>query len=310
MLQSKCRVLVLGFGLSVFASSISLAQDPDIRCEGGEDLALYLDAPAVEGGTGALELVSEERLPVSVRLRSDIESGFGVQSYSLSVAHDSDVLEIASLTDRGTGAELATSGFAGGFRVLQEASSDGVNGFVYALVLTFTPGPTLPPVSDLSLVHVEYGARPGLVALGPGTESLEVTTRVAFHDNLRGEGQPVSNVLQARGTIVGFCTRDLNLDLTVLATRPFIRGDANIDSLVDVSDAVTILRSLFFDDTAMACADAADANDDGRVDVSDAVRTFDWLFLGGSAPLPPFPLRGQDPTSDSLGCEEQSDGSP
>ena len=83
----------------------------------------------------------------------------------------------------------------------------------------------------------------------------------------------------------------------------FFRGDANFDQVLDISDPVTILRSLFHGDAAVRCNDAADSNDDGRVDISDAVHVFSYLFLGGPEPPAPFPEPGSDPTPDALGCE-------
>jgi len=83
----------------------------------------------------------------------------------------------------------------------------------------------------------------------------------------------------------------------------FIRGDANSDGLVDVSDAVSILGDLFLGRPAeAACRDALDANDDGLVDISDAIFSLGYLFIGGP-PIPaPYPTPGPDPTPDSLPC--------
>jgi hypothetical protein len=82
---------------------------------------------------------------------------------------------------------------------------------------------------------------------------------------------------------------------------PFIRGDANEDTIVDISDAVTILGDLFLGDPAPArCRDALDANDDGAADISDAVTVLGHLFLGDGPLPPPFPNPGLDPTLDPL----------
>jgi hypothetical protein len=47
-------------------------------------------------------------------------------------------------------------------------------------------------------------------------------------------------------------------------------------------------------------------NDDGVVDVSDAIYLLRFLFIGGDhgPPPAPFPHAGPDPTPDALGCEE------
>jgi len=81
----------------------------------------------------------------------------------------------------------------------------------------------------------------------------------------------------------------------------FIRGNANDDEGIDLSDGVAILNHLFIGVTAPApCQDALDANDSGVVDLSDGVYVLNFLFLGGSAPAAPFPNPGTDPTDDSL----------
>jgi hypothetical protein len=82
----------------------------------------------------------------------------------------------------------------------------------------------------------------------------------------------------------------------------FIRGDANSDATVDLSDPVSTLGFLFLGEAEPPCLDAADSNDDGRLDISDPVTTLTYLFLGG-APLPaPVGTPAVDPTSDALHC--------
>jgi N-acetylneuraminic acid mutarotase len=83
----------------------------------------------------------------------------------------------------------------------------------------------------------------------------------------------------------------------------FLRGDANLDEKLDISDALFILGALFLGGEAFGCEDAADTNDDGRIDLSDAVFGLGYLFLGGRPP--PFPgpdFPGIDGTFDSLNC--------
>ncbi len=79
--------------------------------------------------------------------------------------------------------------------------------------------------------------------------------------------------------------------------RGFIRGDANDDSKVDISDAVTILGQLF-GGWDMICGDASDANDDGDVDLTDALYLALHLFRGGPPPPHPYPEAGGDMVDD------------
>ena len=84
----------------------------------------------------------------------------------------------------------------------------------------------------------------------------------------------------------------------------FVRGNANNDAKVDLSDAVAILNFLFITSVHQApCRDALDTNDSGSVDLSDAIYLLQFLFLGGPDVKPPYPAAGLDPTPDTLpGC--------
>jgi hypothetical protein len=87
-----------------------------------------------------------------------------------------------------------------------------------------------------------------------------------------------------------------------LAGGVFLRGEANGDGRVDLSDAVSILGYLFLGTIAPACPDAADVDDSGALDLSDAVYLLNHLFLGSRQPPEPYPAPGRDPTSDPLAC--------
>jgi hypothetical protein len=65
-----------------------------------------------------------------------------------------------------------------------------------------------------------------------------------------------------------------------------------------------LLNNLFLDGPAPYCADAADANDSGEVDISDAI-TMLFSLYGGQGPLPaPSAQRGFDRTVDTLFCNQ------
>jgi hypothetical protein len=94
----------------------------------------------------------------------------------------------------------------------------------------------------------------------------------------------------------------------------FVRGDANSDGAINLTDGVVPLLFLFSGGAAPACGDAADTNDTGSVEITDAIIIFSWLFTGGAAPAAPSPLSpgysaaecDSDPTEDGLGCERPS----
>ena len=88
---------------------------------------------------------------------------------------------------------------------------------------------------------------------------------------------------------------------------PFIRGDANVDAAVDISDASMILSVLFLGGDMVPCRDSADVNADGALDVSDAVGVLAYLFGEGQQPPAPFPGCGVASTlRPVLGCESFS----
>ena len=82
----------------------------------------------------------------------------------------------------------------------------------------------------------------------------------------------------------------------------FVRGDANDDLTVNLSDAIYVVAHLFQAGPSSVCEDAADANDDGKLNLSDAIYSIDYLFQSGLEPPPPFQERGKDPTGDPLSC--------
>ena len=83
----------------------------------------------------------------------------------------------------------------------------------------------------------------------------------------------------------------------------FIRGDVNMDTLVDLADPIYHLDYTFLDGPLPSCMDAGDANDDGISDISDAIFLLYYFFIGGPGPWVPFPNAGIDWTDDNLDCD-------
>ena len=81
----------------------------------------------------------------------------------------------------------------------------------------------------------------------------------------------------------------------------FRRGDADANAAVNITDAVSILSSLFQGTGEPECLDAADTDDNGSMNITDAVFLLASLFQGGPQPLDPGPETcGVDPTEDTL----------
>ncbi len=80
------------------------------------------------------------------------------------------------------------------------------------------------------------------------------------------------------------------------AATQFIRGDANSDGVVNITDGVFVLNFLFLGRTTPPCREASDANADGDVNITDGVFLLNFLFAGGPEPPAPFGECGTDPT--------------
>ena len=88
---------------------------------------------------------------------------------------------------------------------------------------------------------------------------------------------------------------------TASSVDSILRGDANVDGRVDISDPVATLERLFLAGPPLRCPDAADSDDDGALALTDAIRTLSYLFRSGSPPASPGPTTcGVDPTADAL----------
>jgi hypothetical protein len=88
-----------------------------------------------------------------------------------------------------------------------------------------------------------------------------------------------------------------------LSTRlPFVRGDADGDRQIDISDPLAVLFFVFAERPTLDCEDHGDANDDGSLNATDALVLLNFLFLSGPPPRAPFPNLGFDPTPDTHPC--------
>jgi len=68
--------------------------------------------------------------------------------------------------------------------------------------------------------------------------------------------------------------------------RDFICGDADGEGNVNISDAVFILNYVFAGGSAPVPYEAGDANEDETVNVADAVYILNYIFAGGMEPCP------------------------
>jgi hypothetical protein len=118
------------------------------------------------------------------------------------------------------------------------------------------------------------------------------------------------------GPVNRYAAGTFQFELADVAAPRFVRGDADSDGTISLTDAVRVLSFLFLSGAAPACMDAADADDSGgaQLSITDAIRILGWLFTGGADPPPPTPSApayppsdcGVDPTPDEFGCAQPS----
>ncbi len=118
----------------------------------------------------------------------------------------------------------------------------------------------------------------------------------------------LADVLQADANLFNSANAALITEVFARHNLPpvsFLRGDANDDGRLNISDYMRIRDWLFFNTGEIVCMDAADVNDDGAVSVSDMAYVLNWLFFAGPSPRAPYPDCGIDETSwDTLLCEQ------
>ena len=89
-------------------------------------------------------------------------------------------------------------------------------------------------------------------------------------------------------------------------SHQLIRGDANSDGLVNITDVLFSIQHLDHPECSAFCLLAADSNSDGNYGIPDIIYTLNYLFMGSSAPPCPFPECGEDNNHYGLSCHNPS----
>jgi hypothetical protein len=107
------------------------------------------------------------------------------------------------------------------------------------------------------------------------------------------------------GAVAGQVVLPTTTNGSITATCPtlsYLRGDANEDGAVSISDAVFLTLHLFLGGPASECVRSGDCNADGALDIADAVYLLSAYFAGGP-PIPaPYPACDADPFTSPLPC--------
>ena len=284
---------------SVLVHAPVFCQEDDCRASGV--LSLQADPDPAAGQEFQIRAGEELQFSLTAMLETHFAGRWGVQGFSLSVAHDNEVLEITGATLDDTDASEV---FPFSFERIETVENETGSGFVCALVPSLTNPVTLPPEGVSPLARASYRVRPQTGSDGDEAPAAVrvVSTLIEYRGGLRGAGQPVNNRLTHNGMTVNPCSEPLEVSLVFLQADAFLRGDSNASGTLDISDALQTIGYLFLGMEAPGCLVAADANDDGRINLVDPFFCLDFLFRRGRAPPEPFPAAGRDPTDDGLSC--------
>jgi hypothetical protein len=141
-----------------------------------------------------------------------------------------------------------------------------------------------PDVPNGTMLHVDPVNGPNGTGYG----------RFRLHNELTYDGDGRSATILPR-QVGGILRIGVDGDISF-----FVRGDANGDKNVQISDAIAVLQYLFAGDAVLPCEDAADADDSGTVVITDGIVILNHLFGSGKPFPPPYPDEGMDPQPDFL----------
>ncbi|MBI4606314.1 MAG: VCBS repeat-containing protein [Planctomycetes bacterium] len=218
----------------------------------------------------------------------------GAQGWSITIC--SKGCEITGATTAGTDVPRL---FRGGFqKTYLTACPTGTGTLrtcaVSAMVLSFTENVTLDPRESPHDI-LKVTARGLLPAGGPCARC-----ELSFECQCRGCDPGYWSSITFQGSTYSPTLTSRYFDLC--STR-FLRGDANSDFQVDISDAIRTFMYLFLGAKEPGCLDAADTTDDGRVDISDGIAILLDFFRPGTGIPDPGPFYcGEDPSPDALAC--------
>ncbi|MGE3164161.1 MAG: hypothetical protein AB7O52_04605 [Planctomycetota bacterium] len=260
-------------------------------------LAAGVEIPAAVAN-GSIEVTDENILFVG-----DSVAGIGVEGHrvplmavntddlqglSISGAFDTAYVIGQDVTIDGTITEAVGAEFF-------EANIDNALGtFVVGILLDLLPpfdSQSIPPIGQAqTIAQLVVAVRPEAIAVSEVAVTLE-----------DGFGTPpVQNVfvidLQSVSPLL------MNGVIEIIPQRPFLRGDANDDLHLDLSDLVVLALVATGAMPSPPCVAALDVDDNAKVQISDAVSLGTYLFLEGVPPAAPFPSPGTDPTAPYLAC--------
>jgi hypothetical protein len=180
----------------------------------------------------------------------------------------------------------------GVFQITELVNNASGSGFLSAIILGIDRPFSLPATGEEKIARASYRLKEGV--------QIGTLTEISYRDGLQQSGVPIDNLI----VFPSGPSQPQKGSLPVLVVpETFIRGDFNSDRHVNLTDVASLILWLYLSDYVPDCLDAGDANDDGLLDISDAVFLLRALFQGESQPPQPYPAPGPDATPDPLGCD-------
>ena len=138
------------------------------------------------------------------------------------------------------------------------------------------------------------------IAGGAGTFDEEIDV-IEFQEFLRRGVNTLA--IEVHNMTLDSSDLSLSAELIYAASgKDFLRGDADMDGMRAITDAIVILRWLFMGDD-LNCLEAADVDDDGALNLGDPVYLLYFLFRDGPPPGLPYDEPMPDLDEDAFGCE-------
>lgn len=254
---------------------------------------VFILTPALDAGDFGFSIVDVEAIPgepFAMLVEGDWTANIGGFQLSLQLPFGIPVDDLAISVDNTLVGELEPD-------FLQVNINLAAGELIYAVLFDALPpfdGTVMPPVGfPLAVAEIT-----GTVPVGTPDQDLLIIP-------VDGLGAPPINNIFVVG-VDSIPATSLEGGYIQVREPPveqvFIRGDVNLDILVDIADIIFHLNYTFLDGPTPLCLDAGDANDDGVSDISDSIFLMYYLFLDGPQPWPPFHTPGTDFTPDNIGC--------
>ncbi len=197
-------------------------------------------------------------------------SGPGATTMGAPADADS-IISVGAVTSTGTLSSFSSMGPTADGRIKPEVCALGTGDYLASAssntAYGYGNGTSFSCPLTAGAAAIVWGAHPDWTNMQVRQAMMETASRASTPDNSYGWG--IVNTWAA---------------LHVAYQPLYVRGDANGDSAVNVSDAVSLIAYIFSGGPAPSPLEAGDANCDGTIAVSDAVYLIAYIFSGGPAP--------------------------